>query len=54
MTENEIATIIVNKAYNIHIQLGLGLLESIYEEVMFFELEKVGLYVERQKALPVI
>lgn len=54
MTENEIAKIIVKKAYNIHVQLGPGLLESIYEEIMFYELEKEGLYVERQKALPVI
>lgn len=53
MTENEVATIIVNKAYNIHVQLGPGLLESVYEEIMFYELEKEGLYVERQKSLPV-
>ena len=53
MTENEIARIIVNTAYNIHVKLGPGLLESIYEEIMCFELESEGLLVERQKALPV-
>lgn len=53
MTENEIVRIIVNTAYNIHVKLGPGLLESIYEEVMCFELENEGLLVERQKALPV-
>ena len=37
MTENEIARIIVNTAYNIHVKLGPGLLESIYEEIMCFE-----------------
>lgn len=54
MTENEIATIIVNTAYDMHVKLGPGLLESVYEEIMFFELVKQGLYVERQKAIPVI
>lgn len=53
MTENEIAKIIVNTAYHIHVKLGPGLLESIYEEIMCFELESEGLMVERQKALPV-
>ncbi len=54
MTENEISKIIVNTAYDIHIQLGPGLLESVYEEILFYELSKQGLSVERQKALPVI
>ncbi len=53
MTENEIARIIVNTAYHIHVKLGPGLLESIYEEIMYFELKSEGLLVERQKALPV-
>ena len=53
MTENEVATIIVNKAYEIHVKLGPGLLESVYEEIMYYELTKEGLYVERQKAIPV-
>lgn len=54
MTENEIANIIVNTAYEIHVKLGPGLLESVYEEIMFYELLKQGLNVERQKAIPVI
>ncbi len=54
MTENEIATIIVNTAFDIHVKLGPGLLESVYEEIMFFELTKLGLRVEKQKAIPVI
>ena len=32
------AKIIVNKSYNIHVELGPGLLESVYEEILFFEL----------------
>ena len=54
MTENEIATIIVNTAYEIHVKLGPGLLESVYEEIMYYELVKQGLNVERQKAIPLI
>ena len=54
MTENEISKIIVDKCYQIHVNLGLGLLESVYEEILFFELEKENLKVKRQKALPVI
>jgi len=54
MTENEISKIIVDKCYRIHVNVGPGLLESVYEEILFFELEKEDLKVERQKALPVI
>ncbi len=41
MTENEISKIIVDVAYRIHTRLGPGLLESVYEEIMYFELRKV-------------
>ena len=54
MNENEISKIIVNTAYQIHTKLGPGLLESVYEEIMDFELRKLNLNVERQKAIPVI
>ena len=54
MTENEIATIIVNRAYNIHVQLGSGLLESVYEEILCYELRQEGLFVEEQKAIPLL
>lgn len=54
MTENEISKIIVDKCYNIHVALGPGLLESVYEEILYFELFNENLKVERQKALPVI
>ena len=43
MTENDLASIIVNKAYEIHVQLGPGLLECVYEEIMYYELLKEGL-----------
>jgi GxxExxY protein len=54
MTENELSKIIVNVAYEIHTTLGPGLLESVYEEIMFYELVKLGLNVERQRGIPVI
>lgn len=54
MTENELSKIIVDVAYQIHTKLGPGLLESVYEEIMYYELQKRGLWVERQKGMPVI
>jgi len=54
MSENEISKIIVNTCYDIHIKLGPGLLESVYEEILYHELLEQGLNVERQKAIPVI
>jgi GxxExxY protein len=54
MTENEIATIIVDVAYTVHKQLGPGLLESVYEAIMAYELRKRGLRTIHQQALPVI
>ena len=54
MTENEIATTIVDLCFKIHKKLGPGLLESVYEEILFYELTKLGLKVERQKPIPVI
>ena len=48
MTENEIAAQIVDAAYQIHVKLGPGLFESVYEVVLAHELKKRGLQVERQ------
>ena len=54
MTENEIAKIVFNCALNVHKELGPGVYESAYEECLFYELEKTGLKVEKQKQLPLI
>ena len=54
MTENEIAEIIVDCSLKVHKALGPGLLESAYEECMFYELRKRNLNVEKQKPLPLI
>lgn len=54
MSENEIAKIVIGYAINVHKKLGPGLLESSYEECLVYEINKTGLRVERQKALPLI
>ena len=54
VSENDILTIIVNTCFHIHKKLGPGLLESVYEEILFYELHKSGLKVDRQKLIPVI
>jgi GxxExxY protein len=53
MKENEIATAVVDAAFKIHTTLGPGLLESVYEAVLAFELQRRGLQVARQVGLPV-
>jgi len=52
--ENDLASIIVDCCYHIHVNLGPGLLESVYEEILYSELTELGLKVERQKQLPVV
>ena len=54
MKENELSRIIVNLCFEIHTKLGPGLLESVYETILVYELAEMGLKVERQKSLPVI
>lgn len=54
MNENEIAREIVDAAYQIHRKLGPGLLESVYETVLVFDLEKRGLNVQRQVPVPIV
>jgi len=54
MTENEAAKIVVNTCFQIHKELGPGLLESVYEEILFYELVKQGLHVERQVKIPLV
>lgn len=53
MTENEISKIVFELGMKVHRTLGPGLLESSYEECLFYELSKSNLKVERQKILPV-
>jgi len=53
MTENQIAKTVVDAAYKVHLALGPGLLESVYEVILAHELRKRGLKVERQKSIPI-
>ncbi|MDO9539064.1 MAG: GxxExxY protein [Methanocalculus sp.] len=52
--ENAIAKTIVDSCFHIHINLGPGLLESVYEAILFRELIKRGLRVQRQVVIPII
>jgi len=54
MTENELAKIVVGLCLKIHRALGPGLLESVYEEVLCYELAKLGLKYKRQPGINVI
>jgi len=53
MHENEIATKVLDICFDIHRKLGPGLLESVYEEILCYELAKRGIPFERQKSIPV-
>ena len=54
MHENEITERIIGCAINVHKNLGPGLLESAYQECLYYELKKNGLRVEKEKPLPLI
>lgn len=53
MKDEEIFWKVLDNSFRVHTNLGPGLLESVYESCLFHELEKAGLFVERQKSLPV-
>ncbi|RKR83746.1 GxxExxY protein [Mucilaginibacter gracilis] len=54
MSENEISGMVIGAAIDVHKVLGPGLLESAYKECLYYKLLKTGLYVEKEKALPLI
>ena len=54
MTENEIAAVGVDLCYQIHVMYGPGLLESVYEAILVYELRKLGFFVHQQYPIPVI
>ncbi|MBE2225194.1 MAG: GxxExxY protein [Anaerolineae bacterium] len=51
---NQLTEKVIGAAIEVHRHLGPGLLESAYETCLIYELEKLGLNVERQKPLPVV
>lgn len=54
MSENEVAKQIVDVAFKTHTAFGPGLLESVYETIMAYELQRRGLQVRRQQLIPVV
>ena len=52
--ENSLSKIVVDTCYQVHVGLGPGLFESLYEEVLNYELCKQGFLVKRQHPVPVI
>ena len=54
MTENQLSNIVIGCAIKVHSALGPGLLESAYQECLFYELRRAGLGVEKQKPLPLV
>ena len=51
--EEELSAIIVDCAFHLHVELGPGLLETVYEVVLTKMLQDRGLKVERQKSIPI-
>mgnify|MGYP006376839447 FL=1 len=54
MKENELSHIVIGLAIDIHSSLGPGLLESAYQECLFYKLNKEGFKVEKEKTMPLI
>lgn len=54
MTENELAYKVIGLAIDVHNALGPGLLESAYQECLFYKIDKEGLKVVKEKPMPLI
>ena len=54
VNSNQLTEAIIRAAIKIHRKLGPGLLESVYETCLVFELKEIGLHVEQQKAVPLV
>ena len=54
MTENELSYKILGLAIDVHTTLGPGLLESAYKECLFYKIGKQGLWIEKEKPVPLI
>ena|ERR1700679_2513388 len=54
MTEDEISNLVIGCGIYVHTALGPGLLESAYKECLFYKLVQSGLYVEKEKPMPLI
>ena len=54
MTEDQITYAVRACIFNVYNHLGPGLLESVYEEALCYEIQKRGMHLERQKQVPII
>lgn len=54
MIENELSKIVIGCAIEVHRQLGPGLLESAYQECLYYELCNKGLRIEKEKPMPIV
>jgi len=54
MTENELSNKIIGLTLDVHTALGPGLLESAYKECVYYKIGKSGLYVEKEKPMPLV
>lgn len=54
MTEDQLSKVVLDCAMRVHTMLGAGLLESAYEECLFYELSQKRIAVERQKPMPLV
>jgi GxxExxY protein len=54
MNNEEVFKQVLDCSFRVHSSLGPGLLESAYEECLFFEIQNQKLYVEKQKPMPLI
>ncbi len=54
MKENELSHIIIGLAIDVHNALGPGLLESAYQECLYYKLNKEGFKVEKEKRMPLV
>lgn len=54
MQENEITSLVINAAIQVHKELGLGLLESAYKSCLDYELRGRGIFIEKEKPMPLV
>jgi GxxExxY protein len=54
MNENELSNKIIGLAIEVHSALGPGLLESAYKECLFYKINSFGLFVEKEKPMPLV
>ncbi|MEJ7694512.1 GxxExxY protein [Daejeonella sp.] len=54
LSKNDVSGIVIGAAIEVHTALGPGLLERPYKECLWYKLQKSGLYIEREKPIPLI